>query len=113
MIERESVAEVAMKRTSVGGNYCPENTSPGHVTRITTNDADRAGSRGGGYCDRGQRDQDAGGSPSHCEVARVTTRKQQRALGLIAVVITITAVTVRKGVFSKVQFPARSVSASG
>ena len=36
MVELGAVADVAMKRTSVGGNNCPENHARRHVTRITT-----------------------------------------------------------------------------
>jgi hypothetical protein len=36
MVELEAVADVAIERTSVGGNNCPENHAHRHVTRITT-----------------------------------------------------------------------------
>jgi hypothetical protein len=105
MVERETAADVAMEDTSIGGNNCPENHARWHVTRITTNSALSTLCRTNAVCDGPSVLGRMHATFELCEVARVTGRKQFSVLDLIALVITITAPDVTKGVFSKVQSP--------
>jgi len=89
----------------MGGNNCLENYARWHVTRITTSSTLSRSCRTSAVCDEGSVLSPMFAPFEACEVARVTGREQLSFLELIALVTTITAAEVTKGVFSKVQSP--------
>ena len=105
MVELEAVAEVAIKHTSISGNNCPENHACRHVTRITSGDVPLRRRNRSLNCDLDSRTVALHSSNAICEVARITQRNLYSRLDFIALVITITAMPLTKGVCSLVQSP--------